>query len=266
MAWFRRGKKDDQKAASAAEARGAQGAEDAQATPDGQNAPDGQDALVEDAAGEVAGRTPADGDAEAAAPGPRMGPYDRADAPFEEGYVKLGSMWLPAVKGLMLTFEMDQTQSRVTAVQVVIGDSTLQLQAFAAPRSAGIWDEIRGEIRESIAGQGGSVEEVDGPHGAELHVDLNGGRMLFLGVDGPRWFLRGVMTGRGAVDPQIGNGLREVFQHVVVDRGGEPMGPRELLPLELPDQDAPAEPVAPQGRQASDLDPFTRGPEITEIR
>ncbi|MDO5626756.1 MAG: DUF3710 domain-containing protein [Mobilicoccus sp.] len=249
MAWFRRGKKkqDD-----------AQG-DDALSSPD---TPEGE---APDETGEASSGTQTQPGSEA--PTRTGGPYDRADAPFEEGYVKLGSMWLPAVKGLMLTFEMDQTQSRVTAVQVVLGDSTLQLQAFAAPRSRGIWEEIRGEIRESIEGQGGTVEELEGPQGTELQVELNGGRMLFLGVDGPRWFLRGVMTGRAAADPQIGNGLREVFSHVVVDRGGDPMGPRELLPLELPDQDAPAAPVEPTDeKKASDLDPFTRGPEITEVR
>jgi hypothetical protein len=43
------------------------------------------------------------------------------------------------------------------------------------------------------------------------------------------------------------------------------MAPRELLPLRLPDVGAAPEPEPePQGRPP--LEPFTRGPEITEIR
>jgi hypothetical protein len=50
---------------------------------------------------------------------------------------------------------------------------------------------------------------------------------------------------------------------VVVVRGGEAMAPRELLPLRLPDAAAAPAPE-PEGRPP--LDPFERGPEITEIR
>ena len=52
-------------------------------------------------------------------------------------------------------------------------------------------------------------------------------------------------------------------------RGVEPMGPRELLALQLPegatrvDPDVPAAEPAPTSDQ--DLNPFERGPEITEI-
>jgi hypothetical protein len=49
----------------------------------------------------------------------------------------------------------------------------------------------------------------------------------------------------------------------VVVRGAEAMAPRELLALRLPEaavQEAPA----PEGRDP--LEPFERGPEITEIR
>lgn len=42
------------------------------------------------------------------------------------------------------------------------------------------------------------------------------------------------------------------------------MGPRELLTLRLPDDEE--QPAEEPGRSAADLDPFTRGPEITEIR
>ncbi|GAB49433.1 DUF3710 domain-containing protein [Mobilicoccus pelagius] len=247
MAWFRRGRKNDDTQAS--EPSGAE-VVDARAG----------DAPVADAPDEMA---PIDHAVDAEDVG--RGPYDAADVTDPEGYVRLGAVWIPAFEGLMLTFEMDQTQSQVAAVQVVLGDSTLQLQAFAAPKSSGIWDEIRTEIAEGIAGRGGTATEEQGDFGTELVVSANGTLMRFLGCDGPRWFLRGVLSGRAAQDPSAAAPLRTVFAHVVVDRGHEPMGPRELLALRLPDDGVEA-PSEADARSADDLDPFTRGPEITEIR
>ncbi|GMA39759.1 DUF3710 domain-containing protein [Mobilicoccus caccae] len=248
MAWFRRGKKSAEDEVDRTPSKAPAGAAPVDDTPD----------------------TPTDATTAAAdeqAPASDHGPFDASDVSSDEGYLKLGSIWVPAIEGLMLTFEMDQSQSQVTAVQVVRGDSTLQLQAFAAPKSGGLWEEIRAEIAEGIAGQGATATEETGAHGTELVVDVNGGVMRFLGVDGPRWFLRGVVSGRAAVDPDAGAGLRQVFADVVVDRGGDPMGPRELLTLTLPDDSGqPDGSAEEEGRRASDLDPFTRGPEITEIR
>ena len=45
---------------------------------------------------------------------------------------------------------------------LVLGDGSLQLQAFAAPRTDGIWDEIRDEIRAVITRQGGIADDVPG--------------------------------------------------------------------------------------------------------
>jgi hypothetical protein len=94
----------------------------------------------------------------------------------------------------------------------------------------------------------------------------------FLGIDGPRWFLRGVISGRGAIDDAAAEALLEIFRATVVVRGSDPMAPRELLPLRLPQEDAAPMPSAPDGDDAveqtstDDLNPFERGPEITEVR
>jgi hypothetical protein len=48
-------------------------------------------------------------------------------------------------------------------------------------------------------------------------------------------------------------------------RGDEAMPPRELLPLRLPGDLAAAVAEAPAGQPRDELDPFERGPEITEI-
>jgi len=92
----------------------------------------------------------------------------------------------------------------------------------------------------------------------------------FVGVDGPRWFLRGLFQGPAATDPGQARRLEDVFRGVVVVRGGEAMAPRDALPLRMPREaaDAVGAPATDGGGEQStySLDPFDRGPEITEIR
>jgi hypothetical protein len=62
----------------------------------------------------------------------------------------------------------------------------------------------------------------------------------FFGVNGPRWFLRGVLSGPGAERTGSGapSALEDAFRSVVVVRGNEPMPVREALPLSLPPEAA----------------------------
>ena len=88
----------------------------------------------------------------------------------------------------------------------------------------------------------------------------------FIGADGPRWFLRGVITGKAAVEPAAAERLEQVFAQTVVVRGTEARPPRDLLALRLPGAAPVIGTVAPDERPEPDFDPLTRGPEITEIR
>ena len=176
-----------------------------------------------------------------------------------------------------MRIEADQNTGEVVAVTLVLGEGALQVQPFAAPRSEGIWDEVRAEIRAGITQQGGTADEVDGPLGTELRTQVpvraaDGSQAVqparFIGVDGPRWFLRGVITGRPALEPDTDADLVALFRDIVVVRGGDgPMAPAG------PDPAAPADRRgarrgARRGRRpttSGDLKPFERGPEITEI-
>ena len=214
----------------------------------------------------------------AAAPSRAAGPFDRSEVDDAEGRLDLGSLWLAGVPGMELRLEVDQEAQTVVGVTAVLGESAVQLQAFAAPRSEGIWADIRSEIAASITRQGGTAEDAAGPLGTELQTRMPGqdaaGRTIFsparfLGVDGPRWFLRAVLSGRAAIDPEAAEPLIDVVRSTVVVRGDEPMAPRDLLPLQLPatDEDLPApDEDATPDRSTDDLSPFERGPEITEIR
>ncbi|WP_432495700.1 DUF3710 domain-containing protein [Kineococcus gypseus] len=205
------------------------------------------------------------------------GPFDASEVPAEDGRLPLGGLRLAGREGMELRFEVEEASQRVIAVTVGLGGSAVQLQVFAAPRSSGVWEEIRTEIAAAVTAQGGAAEERTGPFGAELlcrlPVRTEDGRTAhqptrFVGVDGPRWFLRAVFSGPAASDEQAARGLEDVVRDVVVVRGGEAMAPRELIPLALPDasraRPAPAPQEAADGRE--ELRPFERGPEITEVR
>jgi len=235
-----------------------------------------QDETLEQTADAAASEAPAEvaGDPATTAAGDRSaGPWDAADDVPPGPRVDLGALRLPGVNGMELRMEIDKKTDVVTAVGVTLDGSTLQMQAFAAPRTEGIWDEIREEIGESVRKQGGAVDDVPGPFGRELLARLpvrtpegrTGHRPArFIGVDGPRWFLRGVITGRAAVDEEAAARLEDLFRRTVVVRGTEARPPRDLLALRLPTQADGAAPAAPAPATPS-FDPLKRGPEITEI-
>jgi Protein of unknown function (DUF3710) len=216
------------------------------------------------------------------------GPFDRSEVDGLEGRLDLGALWLTGLPGMELRLEVEEESQTLVGVTAVLGESAVQLQAFAAPRSEGIWDDIRTEIAASITSQGGTADKTSGPLGAELQARMPGqgpdGRTVFsparfVGVDGPRWFLRAVLSGRAAIDEDAASALLDVVRATVVVRGDEAMAPRELLALKLPDQLDPdgTDPAGSDDPEAAnhdtakaapsldDLKPFERGPEITEI-
>jgi hypothetical protein len=158
--------------------------------------------------------------------------------------------------------------------------SELQLQAFAAPKRGSLWDDVRAEIATEIAATGGATAERAGPFGIELLVRAPaqpgqppGVNMVrFAGVDGPRWFLRGLFTGPAAENAAAAAPLEELMREVVVIRGEHPVPPRDLLELRLPPEAAAAlaeeqARAEEEGRFGTQLpNPFERGPEITETR
>jgi hypothetical protein len=171
------------------------------------------------------------------------GPFDDSEANPVRPYIDLGGIKILPREGLNLRLEVEEQTQRIVAVGLDYADSTLQVQPFAAPRSAGLWDETREQIRQQVRQQGGRVEERDGPLGAELLAEVpvvapdgsTGQRLArFVGVDGPRWFLRGVIGGAATADMDAASRVEDLFRSIVVVRGGSPMPPRDLIPLRMP--------------------------------
>lgn len=171
------------------------------------------------------------------------GPFDESEANHVRPYVDLGGVKILPRPELGLRLEVEEGSKRVVAVALDYAESTLQVQPFAAPRSSGLWHEIRAQIVDQIQKQGGKVAVGEGPLGPELRAEIPapagaaqpGSRLArFIGVDGPRWFLRGVVSGRAAVDPEAAAKVEELFRSIVVVRGSTPMPPRDLIPLHVP--------------------------------
>ncbi len=173
-----------------------------------------------------------------AAPAATSGPFDERDAPEDDlPRADLGALRIPIGAGLDLQVELNETQ-QVIAATLAGPDGTMQLGLFAAPRNEGIWDEVRAEIAESLKSQKGAPQErPEGQFGVELTgtIPSDGGRVpvRFIGVDGPRWFLRAMLAG-DAADPGSGTRMEEALAQVVVVRGAEPLPVREPVPLQLP--------------------------------
>lgn len=171
------------------------------------------------------------------------GPYDIEEWPEMDGRLDLGALRVPIGRGMQIRLDLEQGSGRVIGVTLTFGASHAQLQVFAAPRSFGLWDELRPELAKGLVDSGGAAEVVKGTMGKELKARMPGrapdGRVTFqparfVGVDGPRWFLRIVVNGPAAGDEKQLRAILGVLRKSVVVRGDEPRPPREVLTLTPP--------------------------------
>lgn len=175
------------------------------------------------------------------------GPLDDQEAGSVKPSIDLGSLRVEPRRGLQMRLEVEKTTNRVVAATLEYQGSSVQVQPFAAPRSTGLWLGIREQIAQQVAKQGGQATSQEGAFGPELLAQVpvqsaegySQRTVRFIGVDGPRWFLRGVISGPAASDPIAAETIHEVFRGIVVVRGTTPMPPRELLPLRVPESGGP---------------------------
>jgi hypothetical protein len=176
------------------------------------------------------------------------GPWDRSETNEDAGndaFIDLGGLVVKGRPDLELRLQVDEQDGSVAEVMFTGPESGLELRAFAAPRSAGIWDDVRKDLAAEAARRGGTATEVDGEFGTELKlvmpVQTPEGRSAsqpsrVVGVDGPRWLLRGTFLGKSAVEPDPEGPVECAFREVIVVRGSEPMAPRDMLPMAMPAQ------------------------------
>jgi hypothetical protein len=162
------------------------------------------------------------------------GPFDEADVP-DDGIARLnlGSLLLPVPDEAQLQVEMAQP-GVVKAVHVVTPSGQMTLQAYAAPRSGGLWQTVCGELAEQLKADGATVRSASGEWGQELMAVVGDLSLRFIGVDGPRWMLRALVAGPQDQAAQAAHGLRTLVRGTVVVRGPQPWPVRDPLPIELP--------------------------------
>ena len=177
--------------------------------------------------------------------------------------IDLGSLIITGVPGSELRLQVTEETKEIVSAMLVIEtkvpppagqpgktrtvSSALELAAYAAPRSGGLWAELRQEISEAATAQGGSASLREGPFGVELHrfipVTTPEGEQGYQPsrmwvAEGPRWLLRGIVYGQAAVEDDVASpvvaDVLAAFRQVVVRRGEEAMAPGDLLPLSMP--------------------------------
>lgn len=168
-----------------------------------------------------------------------QGPWDYDDEGIDpdddDRYISFGSMFLPLVEGLTIRAKRSQdpqSPSPLESITVQLGDGAIEIVPFAAPKTLGLWDDMSDELLD--ANKSAKVQE--GRFGDEvmLPVAVKGKTMMtrIVGVDGPRWLLRGIFTG-DAADGESDNkkALEDYFAQIIVRRGDAPLAPRDIIPI-----------------------------------
>ena len=174
------------------------------------------------------------------------GPFDIEEVvepdPMVAERINFGAVQIPLVDGLEIRVEIDPEPNEPAAVALVQGAGAGQQRAFAGPKSGGGWEQALTELRREISSGGGTVDESAGPFGNEIAAaltaqDEQGNNVVqpirFVGVDGPRWTLQGVMFGAGT-DRETAGPLEDLFRSIVVVRGDAAMPVGVALSLTLP--------------------------------
>lgn len=173
------------------------------------------------------------------------GPWDISERTPADGepYVDLGPLIVRGHDDYAIQLPTEGDSEDIGSVVLVTSDAALELRAFAATRSGGLWDEVRDDLIIEVERLGGHSEQISGPFGNELHirvpVELPDGEEGFqpsriVGIEGPRWLLRGTFLGEAGLNPSDEGVLMDALRNVIVVRGDEPRIPREALLLTLP--------------------------------
>ncbi len=165
----------------------------------------------------------------------------------DEGYIDLGGLIVKkGAQGLWLRLQVEDQEGTIAAVMLAGPDSGLELRAFAAPRSGGIWDEVRTDTRPrppAVAAPpsrptASSVPSCSWPFQCSCCRTARRppSRAGSSASRGPRWLLRGTFLGRSAQQPDPDGPLESAFRGVIVVRGDEPMAPRDAIRTRMPAQ------------------------------
>lgn len=192
-----------------------------------------EEPLADDASAEAGG-----------AQAPEHGPFDISQRDVSKGYIDLGPLKLPAIAGIQIqpVFSPDKTIFRMN---VVIGNSVMQMMVIANPKSGGAAQEVLRATKEALEQQGAKVEVREGPWGEELvaHtvVKTQDGRdaiapSRIFTIEGNRWALRIDLAGAALSDEKAWEPVAAVISGLVIERGDAPRAPLSVIPFTLPSE------------------------------
>ena len=202
----------------------------------------------------------------------KNGPWDESEDAGQANRIDLGSLRIPVIDGMQVQLEAQEENGSILAVSLIHKGGALRVQAMAAPKTEGLWAQVRKQVSASVTAAGGTAKEVFTDMGYGLsaviphkidddHVTVQNHE--YMGVDGPRWFLMGIIAQTDGVPEEVRTELVEIFRGIIVNRGDGPMPPGQVLELTPPnlqsDEDS-------EDSSDDDIDPFERGPEIAEVR
>lgn len=177
-----------------------------------------------------------------ATPFDKVGPWERADVEdmqtiaekYNIGIFDLGALALAVPAGGQIQAEL--TQEGVPIFHVACDEARVTVQAFAAPKKAGVWRDRVSEVQALYEDTPAETSITDGPWGRELTAKDQGMTIRLVGVDGDRWFLQATAISTIADQDKARDFCRNVLNHCIIDRGPEPMAYMEPLPLQVPQE------------------------------
>ncbi|MFC6153190.1 DUF3710 domain-containing protein [Nocardioides yefusunii] len=174
---------------------------------------------------------------------PTTGPFDVSEIRDDIERIDVGALLVAPVEGLELRLQVNEQTEEVGAAMLAGPEGAMELQAYAAPTSGGLWDEVRPQIAADVARRGGASEEREGDFGTELlcrvPAQLADGSEGFqpsriIAVERGRWMLRATLLGRPAMDSEAAQVWEHALRLVAVRRGVGAMPVGKQIPLVLP--------------------------------
>lgn len=196
------------------------------------------------------------------------GPLDLSSEIDTSSMLDLGALFLPNVPGLEVHLDLDPRSGIGKSVSLHLNMTIAEVQVFAAAVNEDPWAMMRDAIVSGLREQRVDCTLEMGRFGTEIHavmptVDLDGNAQVqpvrFVGVRGPRWLIRVVISGDGALfnntekmnaSPEID----EVIRKLVVNRGESPLPPGERLALRSPTESSEKSPQSNQAKSGGNFD------------
>ena len=177
-----------------------------------------------------------------------QGPFEFSIDIDTSSMLDLGALFLPNIPGLEVHLDLDPRSGVGRSVSLHLNMTIAEVQVFAAATNEDLWASMRDAIVSGLREQKVDCTVEMGQFGTEIHavmptVDLDGNAHVqpvrFVGVRGPRWLIRAVISGDGALpnanpDPIADSGINEVISKLVINRGEDPLPPGERLALRSP--------------------------------